>query len=114
MDSYATVRKASQPREPSAGCIFKNPEGDYAGKLIDAQGLKGLRVGDAEVSAVHGNFIVNKGSATAADVIELVRQVRAKIFRDTGRVLEPEVLLLGQDWDEVLGDPGKMEGGSDE
>ncbi|NCG08131.1 MAG: UDP-N-acetylmuramate dehydrogenase [Verrucomicrobia bacterium] len=104
MDSYASVRKASQPREPSAGCICKNPEGDFAGKLIDTHGLKGLRVGDAEVSDVHGNFIINKGAATAADIIELVRQVRAKVYHASGQVLEPEVLLLGQDWDVVLGD----------
>ena len=111
MDSYASVRKASQPREPSAGCIFKNPEGDYAGKLIDTHGLKGLRVGDAEVSEVHGNFIVNKGAATAADIIELVRQVRAAVYRGSGKVLEPEVLLLGQDWRKVLGEPDNTKGG---
>ncbi len=111
MDSYASVRKASQPREPSAGCIFKNPEGDYAGKLIDTHGLKGLRVGDAEVSEVHGNFIVNKGAATAADIIELVRQVRAAVYRGSGKVLEPEVLLLGQDWNTVLGEPDNGKGG---
>ena len=111
MDSYASVRKASQPREPSAGCIFKNPEGDYAGKLIDTHGLKGMRVGDAEVSAMHGNFIVNKGSATATEIIELVRQVRAEVYRASGKVLEPEVLLLGQDWNKLLGDPDSSEGG---
>lgn len=113
MDSYASVRKASQPREPSAGCIFKNPEGDFAGKLIDTNGLKGLRVGGAEVSEVHGNFIVNKGSATAGDVIELVRQVRTKVYRASGKVLEPEVLLLGQDWERVLGHPEDGKGGND-
>ena len=111
MDSYASVRKASQPREPSAGCIFKNPEGDYAGKLIDTHGLKGMRVGDAEVSAMHGNFIVNKGSATAAEIIELVRQIRAVVYRASGKVLEPEVLLLGQDWNKLLGDPDSSERG---
>ena len=114
MDSYASVRKASQPREPSAGCIFKNPEGDYAGKLIDANGLKGLQVGGAEVSAVHGNFIVNKGSATAKDIIELVRRVRAAVHQSSGKVLEPEVLLLGQDWNQVLGELELAEGGKNE
>ncbi|MFT5825480.1 MAG: UDP-N-acetylmuramate--alanine ligase, partial [Yoonia sp.] len=73
MDSYSSSRKASQPRNPSAGCIFKNPEGNFAGKLIDTYGVKGMNVGAAEVSNVHGNFIVNRGGATAADVIELVR-----------------------------------------
>lgn len=104
MDSYSSLRKGSQPRDPSAGCIFKNPEGNFAGKLIDTYGIKGMRVGAAEVSAVHGNFIVNRGGASAADVIELVRQVRAVIRAKSGYVLEPEVLLLGQSWDDVLGD----------
>ncbi|MGB1127840.1 MAG: UDP-N-acetylmuramate dehydrogenase [Opitutales bacterium] len=102
IDTYSSSRKESQPRGPSAGCIFKNPEGGYAGKLIDEHGLKGLRVGAAEVSAVHGNFIVNQGGATAADVIELVRQVRARVKAGSGYDLEPEVLLVGQSWSEVL------------
>ena len=102
MDQYSVSRKSSQPRDPSAGCIFKNPEGNYAGKLIDAHGIKGMSVGAVEVSAVHGNFIVNTGGATAADVIELVRRVRAALKARSGYVLEPEVLLLGRSWDEVL------------
>lgn len=102
IDSYATTRKESQPRGPSAGCIFKNPEGSYAGKLIDEHGLKGLRVGAAEVSAVHGNFIVNRGGATAHEVIELVRRIRAKVKAGSGYDLEPEVLLVGRSWPEVL------------
>lgn len=61
-----------------------------------------MRVGAAEVSDVHGNFIVNHGGATASDVIELVRQVRAKVKAESGYVLEPEVLLVGQSWNEVL------------
>ncbi|MGB0184704.1 MAG: hypothetical protein ACPF9Q_04670, partial [Opitutales bacterium] len=64
-----------------------------------------------EVSEVHGNFIVNKGAATAADIIELVRQVRAAVYRGSGKVLEPEVLLLGQDWNAVLGEPDNGKGG---
>lgn len=102
MDSYSTTRKESQPRGPSAGCIFKNPEGNYAGKLIDAHGLKGMRVGAAEVSNVHGNFIVNQGGATAGDVIELVRKIRAKVKTESGYDLEPEVLLVGRSWPDVL------------
>jgi len=102
IDTYSTSRKESQPRGPSAGCIFKNPEGSYAGKLIDEHGLKGLRVGAAEVSEVHGNFIVNKGGATAGDVIELVRQIRARVKSGSGYDLEPEVLLVGRDWAEIL------------
>ena len=113
MDSYSSSRKSSQPRDPSAGCIFKNPEGNFAGKLIDTCGVKGMRVGAAEVSDVHGNFIVNRGGASAADVIELVRQVRAVIYTKAGYVLEPEVLLLGQSWEEVLGDMESLAGGND-
>jgi len=102
IDSYSTARKESQPRGASAGCIFKNPEGNYAGKLIDELGIKGMSVGAAEVSDLHGNFIVNHGGASAADVIELVQKVRAKVKAESGYILEPEVLLVGQSWDEVL------------
>lgn len=102
IDVYRRKRHESQPREPSAGCIFKNPPGDSAGRLIDQSGLKGARVGDAEVSPVHANFIVNRGQAKAADVLELVRRVRARVRQATGIELEPEVLLYGQAWRDVL------------
>ena len=102
MDVYRDKRLKSQPREPSAGCIFKNPPGDSAGRLIDAAGLKGACVGDAEVSAVHANFIINRGKATSADVISLVRQVRARVRETSGVTLEPEVLLYGGLWKDVL------------
>jgi UDP-N-acetylenolpyruvoylglucosamine reductase len=102
IDVYRDKRKKSQPREPSAGCIFKNPPGDSAGRLIDAAGLKGSREGDAEVSPVHANFIVNHDHARAADVIALVRRVRATVEQTHGIRLEPEVLLYGRDWKEVL------------
>ena len=102
IDVYRRKRHETQPREPSAGCIFKNPPGGSAGRLIDESGLKGERVGDAEVSAVHANFIVNRGHATGADVLELVRRVRAQVRRARGVVLEPEVLLYGKKWEEVL------------
>lgn len=102
IDVYRDKRKCSQPREPSAGCVFKNPEGDSAGRLIDAAGLKGERVGDAEVSPVHANFIVNHGKATAADVIALVQRVRARVQEKSGILLEPEALLYGRDWPDVL------------
>ncbi len=102
IDVYRDKRQKSQPREPSAGCIFKNPPGDSAGRLIDASGLKGERVGDAEVSPVHANFIVNRGQATSSDVIELVRRVRARVEQAKGVRLEPEVLLYGKEWRDVL------------
>lgn len=102
IDVYRRKRQESQPREPSAGCIFKNPPGGSAGRLIDESGLKGERVGDAEVSTVHANFIVNRGKATSADVLELVRRIRARVWEVKGVNLEPEVLLYGKNWKEVL------------
>ena len=102
IDVYRRKRQESQPREPSAGCIFKNPPGNSAGRLIDESGLKGERVGDAEVSTVHANFIVNRGTATGADVLELVRRVRARVRQVKGVELEPEVLLYGKNWRDVL------------
>jgi UDP-N-acetylenolpyruvoylglucosamine reductase len=102
IDVYRKKRHETQPREPSAGCIFKNPPGNSAGRLIDQSGLKGERVGAAEVSPVHANFIVNRGEATAADVLELVRRVRARVQEKTGVTLQPEVLLYGKRWEDVL------------
>jgi UDP-N-acetylenolpyruvoylglucosamine reductase len=102
IDVYRSKRQESQPREPSAGCIFKNPEGDSAGRLVDAGGLKGTREGGAEVSVVHGNFIVNQGGASCADVVRLVRRVRAEVKQQTGIELQPEVLLFGANWEDVL------------
>lgn len=102
IDTYRDKRQKSQPREPSAGCIFKNPPGDSAGRLIDQAGLKGERVGDAEVSPVHANFIVNRGQATSADIIALVRKVRTRVEAAHGVKLEPEVLLYGKRWEDVL------------
>jgi UDP-N-acetylenolpyruvoylglucosamine reductase len=102
VDVYQKKRVESQPREPSAGCIFKNPPGNSAGRLIDEAGLKGERVGDAEVSAVHANFIVNRGHATSADIIGLVRKIRARVKSAKGVDLEPEVLLYGKEWKDIL------------
>jgi UDP-N-acetylmuramate--L-alanine ligase/UDP-N-acetylenolpyruvoylglucosamine reductase len=102
IDTYQKKRVESQPREPSAGCIFKNPTGTSAGRLIDELGLKGERVGDAEVSPVHANFIVNRGHATSADIIGLVKKIRARVKGARGIDLEPEVLLYGQEWRDVL------------
>jgi UDP-N-acetylenolpyruvoylglucosamine reductase len=102
IEDYRRRRHESQPREPSAGCIFKNPPGASAGRLIEECGLKGARVGGAEVSSVHANFVVNRGGATSADVLELVRRVRAGVRQAKGLDLEPEVLLYGRDWRDVL------------
>ncbi|GDY19603.1 hypothetical protein LBMAG56_09480 [Verrucomicrobiota bacterium] len=89
-------RWTTQPAAPSAGCIFKNPGPCPAGKLIDELGLKGRRVGDAVVSDVHGNFIVNGGHATARDVLELIEQIRAHVRTQRGLELETEVEIIGE------------------
>jgi UDP-N-acetylenolpyruvoylglucosamine reductase len=102
IDVYQKKRVESQPREPSAGCIFKNPPGGSAGRIIDELGLKGERVGEAEVSTVHANFIINRGAATSADIIGLVRKIRARVKQARDIDLEPEVLLYGQEWRDVL------------
>lgn len=89
---YRGKRGTSQPlSKRNAGCIFKNPPGQSAGRLIDQAGLKGLRVGDAEVSPEHANFLVNHGHATAAEFAELMDTVRAKVLERHGVDLEPEV-----------------------
>jgi len=102
IEDFRRKRHETQPREPSAGCMFKNPPGGSAGRLIDESGMKGSRVGGAEVSRVHANFVINRGNATSADVLELVRRVRAAVRKAKGVDLEPEVLLCGKDWRDVL------------
>ncbi len=94
MEEFLTKRKASQPLSlPNAGCVFKNPKDDSAGRLIDIAGGKGMKVGDAMVSQKHANFIVNIGSATASDVLELIEQVKDLVYNDSGVKLEEEVDL---------------------
>ena len=94
---YLYYRRATQPLAmPSAGCVFKNPPGDSAGRLIEAAGLKGARVGDAEVSMKHANFMVNRGQARAADVIALIGKVRSAIRRLTGVRLDLELKIVGK------------------
>lgn len=91
-------KSAAQPLiEPSAGCIFKNPEGQSAGRCIEAAGQKGTRIGDAEVSTKHGNFIVNRGAATFRDVIQLIRQVRERVFEHAGIDLHTEVKIWSRE-----------------
>lgn len=89
-------RKRSQPvGEPNAGSIFKNPLPRYAGQLIEQIGAKGWRVGDAMVSDLHANFIVNTGQATAHDVLMLMRRIRRTVYQETGIILKPEVRWIG-------------------
>lgn len=91
-------RQAKQPLSlPSAGSVFKRPPGHYAGPLIESCGLKGSRVGGAEVSTLHANFIVNVGGATASDVLTLIERVRRTVHENSGVWLEPEVRVVGED-----------------
>ena len=96
LDAFNQKRWASQPHEPSAGCIFKNPGPLSAGKLIDELGLKGTRVGGAMVSEVHGNFIVNDGSATAQQVLGLIALIWQRAKLERGIDLETEVEIIGE------------------
>jgi UDP-N-acetylenolpyruvoylglucosamine reductase len=102
MEEMGTKRRASQPREASAGCVFKNPDGDKAGRLIDLSGLKGRAVGPVSVSPIHANFLVNSGDAQAADFIALMRTVRAEVKSRQGVELQPEIVALGREWKELL------------
>ncbi len=95
-DENLARRRASQPVEPSAGSIFRNPAGDFAGRLIESLGMKGHQIGGAQVSPRHANFIVNTGGATAADVVALINLVRQRVFDATGHRLTPEILFLGE------------------
>jgi UDP-N-acetylmuramate dehydrogenase len=94
---YLHYRRDTQPLAlPSAGCVFKNPPSDSAGRLIEAAGLKGARVGDAEVSMKHANFMVNRGQARAADVTALIGKVRSAIRRRAGVRLDLELKIVGK------------------
>ena len=97
MNAFNKKRWESQPAQPSAGCVFKNPSAIPAGRLIDELGLKGTRIGGAMVSDVHGNFIVNLGGATARDVLELIEVVRRKAREERGIELGTEVEIIGVD-----------------
>jgi UDP-N-acetylenolpyruvoylglucosamine reductase len=96
MNEYSRKRWQSQPAAPSAGCIFKNPPTIPAGKLIDELGLKGTRVGGAFVSAEHGNFLVNDGTARAQDFLELIEIIRQRARAQRGIELEMEVEIIGE------------------
>ena len=94
-DENLRARKEKQPLEhPNAGSIFTRPQGAFAGTLIEAAGLKGLRVGGAAVSEKHAGFIVNLGGATTDDVLRLIEAVQTEVFKQTGVLLEPEVIHI--------------------
>ena len=91
-------RRDKQPLNfPSAGSVFKRPEGYFAGALIEQAGLKGERLGDAQVSAKHAGFIVNVGNATASDVLALIQRVQDAVFAQSGVSLETEVRVIGEE-----------------
>jgi UDP-N-acetylmuramate dehydrogenase len=98
ISGYLVRRNSSQPVEfRSAGSIFKNPPGDYAGRLVEQAGLKGRRIGNAMISAKHGNYIVNLGGARAADVLRLVALAQERVRDATGVDLELEIRVVGED-----------------
>jgi len=96
VDRLLAARSSTQPLNvPSCGSVFVNPPGDFAGRLIEAAGLKGRRIGGAEISRVHANFIANLGGATAADVLALIREAQAAVWQSAGVRLVPEVRIIG-------------------
>lgn len=98
VDRLLAERAKTQPIDvPSCGSVFKNPEGDYAGRLIEAAGLKGSRAGGAQISELHANFIANTGGATAADVLTLVRRAQAAVRESSGVQLATEVRIVGRE-----------------
>ena len=98
MDDFSHRRISKQPLEmPSAGSMFKRPPGYFAGTLIDQAGLKGYTVGGAQISTKHAGFVVNVGGATAADVLQLIKDVQTKIKAGVGVELQPEVLVIGEE-----------------
>lgn len=97
MDHFLDLRKEKHPTGPSAGSVFRNPGGHHAGRLIEGAGCKGLRVGDAQVSHRHANFIVNLGSASFKDYLEVMNRVRARVQESSGLWLEPEINIVGEE-----------------
>ncbi|OGW30956.1 MAG: UDP-N-acetylenolpyruvoylglucosamine reductase [Nitrospirae bacterium GWF2_44_13] len=97
INSFLKRKRETQPlSEMSAGCVFKNPEGASAGRLIDEAGCKGMRIGNAEVSRMHANFFINKGNAKASDFLKLMDEVKKKVMKVFGTELEPEIRIMGR------------------
>jgi UDP-N-acetylmuramate dehydrogenase len=101
IDEHKQYRKRTQPPQQSAGSVFKNPVGDYAGRLIEAAGLKGMRYGGAQISERHANFIVNLGGARAADIVVLIKEAHSRVAQQFGVDLEMEVELRGE-WEVLM------------
>ncbi len=96
LSKFSAQRKAAQPPGASMGSMFKNPPGDFAGRLIEAAGLKGERIGNAEVSPVHANFFINRGQTSSQDIRRLVTRVQDKVLEKFGIELEPEIEFIGE------------------
>jgi UDP-N-acetylmuramate dehydrogenase len=94
---FVSKRKSTQPPGASMGSMFKNPPGDHAGRLIEAAGLKGARIGNAEISALHGNFFVNHGNTKASDIRALIELAQKTVAEKFGVKLELEIEMIG-DW----------------
>lgn len=98
VENFLRMRRESQPVwELTAGCVFKNPPGLSAGKLMDEAGCKGMRVGEIEVSTLHANFFINKGAGTAHDFVRLMEEVALRVRERSGVILEPEIKIVGRD-----------------
>ena len=97
MGDLTKRRESKQPLEmPSAGSTFKRPQGYFAGTLIEQSGLKGFKVGGAQISLKHAGFVVNAGGATAKDVLDLIKEVQDRVFEKHGVKLYPEVRMIGE------------------
>jgi len=97
MEDFTARRRSRHPHLPSAGSVFRNPADEPAGKIIEAAGGKGMRIGGAQVSEKHANFIVNTGDATAADILQLIRAVQQLVKDKFGIELQPEVRIVGEE-----------------
>jgi UDP-N-acetylmuramate dehydrogenase len=96
MDEFNLYRRRTQPPGASMGSMFKNPSGNFAGRLIEAAGLKGTAIGGAEISSMHANFFINRGEASASDVRALIELARREVARQFGIQLELEIEMIGE------------------
>jgi UDP-N-acetylmuramate dehydrogenase len=98
VEEHLSRRRTTQPAgQPTAGCVFKNPPGDAAGRLIDEIGMKGFSIGGARVSTVHANWIVNSGGATAGEILSLIEEIKTRVKENYGTDLDLEIRVLGRD-----------------
>ena len=94
LDEYLKNLRANQPKEPSLGSVFKNPKGDFAGRIIEKVGLKGLKKGGVKISEIHANFFVNTGNGTFEDMIYLINLTKARVFEEFGINLQEEIKII--------------------